>query len=192
MKTLRISIIFFVMMTILMGGIYPLVVTTIAQAAFLQRANGSIVVDAAGTPRGSALVGQSFDDSRYFWGRLSAVGYNGASSGGSNYGINNPKLLEATSARMTALKQADPAQTAEPPVDLVTASASGLDPHISLAAADYQAGRVATARNMAIDTVQGYINAHTQQPFLGIIGQPVVNVLTLNMALDAHEPAKSR
>ena len=190
MKTLRISIVFFVLMTILMGGIYPLVVTTIAQATFPQRANGSIIVDATGAARGSALVGQSFDDPRYFWGRLSAVDYNAASSGGSNYGINNPKLTQATTARMNTLKQANPDQTAPAPVDLVTASASGLDPHISVAAARYQAGRVASARRMPADTVQSYINAHTQQPFLGIIGQPVVNVVTLNMALDTYEPAK--
>lgn len=190
MKILRTSIIFFAVITILTGCIYPLVVTAIAQVAFPQRANGSIVFDATGAARGSTLVGQSFDDPRYFWARLSAVDYNAASSGGSNYGVNNPQLLETTAKRVAALRKADPAQTASPPVDLVTASASGLDPHISLAAAGYQAGRVARARGLPVETVQGYINAHTQQPFLGIIGQPVVNVLTLNMALDAHEPTK--
>lgn len=190
MKTFRISFVFFVLITILVGGVYPIVVTTIAQAAFPNRANGSLIVDSAGAARGSSLVGQSFDDPRYFWGRLSAVDYNAASSGGSNYGINNPKLAEAVTARMAALKQADHAQTTRPPVDLVTASASGLDPHISITAAKYQAARVARARGLKIDTLEGYINAHTQHPFLGIIGQPIVNVVTLNMALDMHEPAK--
>jgi K+-transporting ATPase ATPase C chain len=178
--------------TILTGLIYPLVVTGIAQVVFPRQANGSLIVR-NGQPVGSALIGQPFDDPKYFWGRLSATSpapytaFNGdkqTGSSGSNYGPLNPALLEAVQTRIKALQDADPGNTAPVPVDLVTASGSGLDPHISPAAAAYQVGRVARARGLNEETVRQLVAQHTEGRTLGLLGEPRVNVLVLNLALD--------
>ena len=178
--------------TLLTGLIYPLVVTGIAQVALLWQANGSLIVQ-HGQPVGSALIGQPFDDPKYFWGRLSATSpapytaFNAdkqTGSSGSNYGPLNPALLEAVQARIKALKDADPSNTAAVPVDLVTASASGLDPHISPAAAAYQGSRVARARGLREDAVRQLVARHTAGRTFGLLGEPRVNVLELNLALD--------
>ncbi|MBM7844590.1 potassium-transporting ATPase subunit KdpC [Herpetosiphon giganteus] len=175
-----------IIFSVLTGIIYPALVTVIAQVAFPSQANGSLI-EQAGVQRGSALVGQQFDQAGYFWGRLSATGpvpYNAAASSGSNYGPLNPSLAEAVQARIDALKAADPSNQLPIPVDLVTASASGLDPEISPAAASYQVQRVATARGLTPSQIQQLVEQHTSQPTLGILGEPRVNVLQLNMALD--------
>jgi K+-transporting ATPase ATPase C chain len=178
--------------TILTGLVYPLVVTGIAQVIFPSQANGSLIVR-NGQPVGSALIGQSFDDPKYFWGRLSATSpapytaFNAdklTGSSGSNYGPLNPALLEAVQARIKALQEADPTNTAPIPVDLVTASGSGLDPHMSPAAAAYQVGRVAQARGLRADAVRQLVAQHTEGRTLGLLGEPRVNVLALNLALD--------
>jgi len=166
--------------------VYPLVVTGIAQVVFPRTANGSLIVD-ADKAVGSDLIGQPFDDPKYFWSRPSATSpmpYNGASSSGSNQGPRNPALADAVRDRIAALRSADPGNTGPVPVDLVTASGSGLDPHISVAAADYQVARVAKARNMSIDDVRSIVAANTSGRTFGILGEPRVNVLTLNRALD--------
>lgn len=183
---LRPAVVLLVMMTILTGVVYPLVVTGVAQVAFPYQANGSVVV-AEGQTVGSELVGQNFDQPQYFWGRLSATGgvaYNGAASSGSNYGPLNPALTETAQARVDALQAADPANTAPIPVELVTASASGLDPHISPAAAEYQVARVARERGVDETTVRNLVTQHTEGRTFGILGEPTVNVLALNLALD--------
>jgi K+-transporting ATPase ATPase C chain len=172
--------------TIVTGIIYPLAVTGIAQVIFPQQANGSIITK-NGKAVGSKLFGQQFDDRKYFWGRLSATGpypYNGAASSGSNLGPNNPNLTAAVDARIKALHEAEPGNTAKIPVDLVTASGSGLDPHISPAAAEYQVKRVAKARGLEDAKVRNIVAKNTQGRWLGLIGEPVVNVLELNLALD--------
>jgi K+-transporting ATPase ATPase C chain len=169
--------------TIITGVIYPLVVTSIAQVAFPHQANGSLIV-IDGKTYGSELIGQQFDDPKYFWGRLSAAAYNAAASSGSNYGPANPALIEMVQARMDALKAADPDNTRPVPVDLVTTSASGLDPQISVAAALYQVHRVATARGLDEVRVQSLVEKHTERRQFGILGEPRVNVLLLNLALD--------
>ena len=178
--------------TILTGLVYPLVVTGLAQVIFPRQANGSLMVR-NGQPVGSALIGQSFDDPKYFWGRLSATSpapytaFNGdklTGSSGSNYGPLNPALLEAVQTRIKALQEADPTNTAPIPVDLVTASGSGLDPHMSPAAAAYQVGRVAQARGLRADAVRQLVAQHTEGRTLGLLGEPRVNVLALNLALD--------
>ena len=178
--------------TILTGLVYPLVVTGIAQVVFPRQANGSLIVR-NGQPVGSALIGQPFDDPKYFWGRLSATspaGYTAfnadkqTGSSGSNYCPLNPALLEAAQTRIKALQEADPGNTAPIPVDLVTASGSGLDPHISPAAAAYQVGRVAQARGLSEGPVRQLVTQHTEGRTLGLLGEPRVNVLALNLALD--------
>lgn len=183
------AITLFAVLTLLTGVVYPLVVTGIGQLLFPRAANGSILaVD--GKPVGSALIGQSFTAAQYFWGRPSATGpfpYNAVVSSGSNLGPLNPALAEAVKARIAALKAADPGNDGPVPVDLVTASGSGLDPDISLAAARYQAARVANARSLPADTVQALIEQHAQRPWLGFLGEPRVNVLRLNLALDRRE-----
>jgi potassium-transporting ATPase KdpC subunit len=177
---------------VLTGLLYPLVVTGIAQALFPAQANGSLIV-AGGQARGSALIGQPFDDPRYFWGRLSATGvhpYNafnadaGAGSSGSNLGPLNPAIGEAAQARIDALRAADPAATGPVPVDLITASGSGLDPHISPAAAAFQLRRVAQARGLDEEQLRGLVAQYTEGRSLGLFGEPRVNVLRLNLALD--------
>ena len=155
---------------------------------FAHAANGSILA-VNGKPVGSALIGQSFTGAQYFWGRPSATGpqpYNGAASSGSNLGPLNPALRDAVKARIAALRAADPANDQPVPIDLVTASGSGLDPDISLAAARYQVARVAKARSLPAETVQALIEQHAERPWLGIFGAPRVNVLHLNLALDGH------
>jgi potassium-transporting ATPase KdpC subunit len=187
MEQLRPALASFVLFTVLTGVIYPLAVTGIAQAVFPVQANGSVIVK-DGKPVGSRLIGQPFDDPRYFWSRLSATSpqpYNGASSSGSNYGPLNDALMDAVRGRVDALKAADPTNTLPIPVDLVTASGSGLDPHISPAAARYQVGRVARARGLSEQKVAALVARHTTGRQWSVLGEPVVNVLELNLALDA-------
>ena len=172
--------------TVITGFIYPLVVTGIAQVIFPGKANGSIIAK-NGKAVGSDLLGQQFEDPKYFWGRLSATTpypYNGGSSSGSNLGPNNPDLMKAVQARIQALREADPGNTAKIPVDLVTASGSGLDPHISPAAAAYQVQRVAKLRGMDEAKVSALVAANTEGRQFWILGEPTVNVLKLNLALD--------
>jgi potassium-transporting ATPase KdpC subunit len=175
-----------VILSVLTGVVYPLVITGIAQLAFPHAANGSLI-GPDGKTVGSELIGQPFDDPKYFWSRPSATSpqpYNGLGSSGSNQGARNPALADAVKDRIKALRDADPGNNATVPVDLVTASGSGLDPHISIAAAAYQAPRVARARGMPIDQVMALVSAHTEGRTFGVIGEPRVNVLELNLALD--------
>jgi len=180
---IRPALTIFAMLTIITGVIYPLVVTGISQIIFPSQSNGSIIA-VNGKAAGSELVGQQFDDPSYFWGRVSAVGYNADLSSGSNYGPMNPALLVSVQARIDALQAADPDNTLPIPVDLVTASASGLDPHISVAAALYQVHRVASARGLSEADVQSLVEQNTEGRQFGIFGEPRVNVLLLNLALD--------
>jgi len=182
---IRPALLMLVVLTVITGVIYPLVVTGIAQLVFPHQANGSLIVR-HGVVVGSSWIGQEFSDPKYFWGRLSATSppYNASASSGSNLGPTNPALFDAVKTRIAALRKADSTATSPVPVDLVTASASGLDPHISLAAAEYQVARVARARALPLDAVHARIRAHTTQRFLGVIGEPVVNVLELNLDLD--------
>jgi potassium-transporting ATPase KdpC subunit len=186
----RPAITLLLVLSVITGLIYPLAVTGVAQVVFPERARGSLLTQ-NGKVMGSELIGQSFSDPRHFWGRLSAtspMAYNAANSGGSNLGPNNPALVDAVKARLQALHNADPAQSSPVPVDLVTASASGLDPHISRAAADYQIARVARARSFPEGRVRALVDQCTEGPWLGFLGEPRVNVLRLNMALDAIQP----
>ncbi len=176
-----------VFFTILTGLAYPALVTGLAQVFFPRQANGSLIVR-EGNPIGSKLIGQPFSDPKYFWGRLSATTpypYNAANSGGSNLGPTNPALLDEVAARIKALHEADPGNPAPVPVDLVTSSASGLDPDISPAAAYYQAARVARVRHLNLGRVRTLISQHITNRQFGILGEPRVNVLKLNLALDA-------
>jgi potassium-transporting ATPase KdpC subunit len=187
MKTLiRPAVSLFVALTVVTGVVYPLLVTGVAKVAFSDQAAGSLIVK-DGMAIGSSLIGQNFSDPKYFWGRPSATSpmpYNAAGSGGSNQGPLNPVLVDAVKGRIEALKAADPGNTAPVPVDLVTASASGLDPHISVAAARYQAARVARVRGIAPATVDELIGSNTEGRLFGLLGEPRVNVLALNLALD--------
>jgi K+-transporting ATPase ATPase C chain len=173
-------------MTILLGIAYPLLITGIARLAFPREAEGSLIHE-DGKLIGSMLIGQSFSDAKYFWGRPSATSpqpYNGLASGGSNLGPLNPALVDAVKANSKALHDVDPDNQQPTPVDLVTASGSGLDPEISIAGAHYQATRVARARNLPLARVEELITAHQQERLLGFIGEQRVNVLELNLALD--------
>jgi potassium-transporting ATPase KdpC subunit len=184
---LRPALLLLLVMTVLTGILYPLVVTGIAQVLFPGQAAGSLV-NRDGKAIGSSLIGQAFTDPGHFWSRPSATTpqpYNGTASGGSNLGPLNPALLDAVKARLAALRTADPGNSAPVPVDLVTASASGLDPDISVAAAVYQAARVARARGLPPERVRALIAAHTAGRLLAVLGEPRVNVLELNLALDA-------
>jgi len=184
---LRSAAILLALLTVLTGVIYPLVVTGIAQVAFHYKANGSLIEQKDDKCLGSELIGQPFDEPGYFWGRLSATtpfSYNAAASSGSNYGPLNPALLDGIQKRIDALKVADPENTQPIPVDLVTYSASGLDPHISVAAALYQVPRVARQRGLSQTRVLAQVNRFTQGRQVGIFGEPRVNVLLLNQALD--------
>jgi potassium-transporting ATPase KdpC subunit len=189
---LRPAFMLLLVLTVITGLIYPLTVTGIAQVVFPHQANGSLIT-INGKTYGSELIGQQFDAPKYFWGRLSATGdfpYNAfntetlTASSGSNYGPLNPALTKAAQARIDALKAADPNNTLPIPVDLVTASGSGLDPHISVAAAQYQIHRVAEARGMSVEDVVALVNKYTQGLQFGFLGEPRVNVLELNLALD--------
>jgi K+-transporting ATPase ATPase C chain len=186
-QQLRSAVIVLALLTVLTGIIYPLVVTGIAQVVFHHQANGSLIESQDGKYLGSELIGQPFDDPSYFWGRLSATEpfpYNAASSSGSNYGPLNPALLDGIQKRVEALKAADPGNNQPIPVDLVTHSASGLDPHISIAAALYQVPRVARQRGLSQTQVLALVNRFTQGRQFGILGEPRVNVLLLNQVLD--------
>ena len=186
-RQLRSAVIFLAIFTIVTGVIYPLVVTGISQVVFHHQANGSLIESKDGKYIGSELIGQSFDKAGYFWGRPSATmpfPYNAASSSGSNYGPLNPALLDGIDNRIDALKAADPGNSRPIPVDLVTYSASGLDPHISIAAALYQVPRVARQRGLSETQVLALVKRFTQGRQLGILGEPRVNVLLLNQALD--------
>ena len=186
MNIIRPAIVSLFVFTVLTGIIYPLGVTGIAQLLFPAQANGSLVVK-NGKPIGSALIGQPFDDPKYFWGRLSATApfpYNSASSSGSNLAQSNPALLEQVKGRISELKNADPETTAPLPADLATASGSGLDPHISPAAAEYQIRRIARARGLDEAKVRTLAANYTEGRQFGILGEPRVNVLVLNLALD--------
>ena len=186
LKELKPAFVMLLALTVLTGILYPLLVTGIAQGLFPDAANGSLIKQ-NGKLAGSALIGQPFSDPKYFWGRPSATGpmpYNAAASSGSNQGPLNPALEDAVKARIATLKAADPSQTEPIPVDLVTASASGLDPHISPAAAAWQAPRIARLRGLSFDSVRGLVAQHTQGRQFGVLGEARVNVLRLNLALD--------
>ena len=186
-KLLRQSFLMLLVMTVITGVLYPLAATGLSRLTFAHQADGSLITR-DGKPVGSALIGQSFDDPRYFWGRPSATApnpYNGGASSGSNQGPTNPALVDAVKQRIAALRDADPGNHAPVPVDLVTASGSGLDPQISPAAAQYQVARVARLRRLDVAQVQALVSAHTQGRQLGVLGEPRVNVLELNLALDA-------
>jgi K+-transporting ATPase ATPase C chain len=176
----------FLLLSVLTGIVYPLLVTGVAQLAFPEKANGSLI-RGEGVSAGSELVGQPFDDPKYFWGRLSATPdfpYNAASSSGSNLGPSNPALMEAVKARVAALQKADPENTSSIPIDLVTSSGSGLDPHLSPAAVLYQVSRVARARGLSEDRVRQLVGQFIEPRQWGFLGEPRVNVLKLNLSLD--------
>ncbi len=176
------------LLSLITGAIYPVVVTVLAQTLFADKAKGSLIKNQQGKIMGSELIGQAFSDPKYFWGRPSATApqpYNGAASSGSNFGPGNPALADAVTKRIKALKVVDPGNNAPVPVDLVTASASGLDPHISLAAAKYQVGRIARIRQLASKQVQELVQQMIEARQWGVLGEPRVNVLQLNQALDA-------
>lgn len=184
---LRPALVLFVLLSLLTGVAYPLVVTGIARAVFPKQAAGSLV-EQGGQVVGSLLVGQNFSDPKHFWGRPSAtspMANNAGASSGSNQGPLNPALADAVKGRVAALRAADPGNTEPVPVDLVTASASGLDPEISIAAAEYQAARVARTRGLPVERVRSLIGEHSRGRLFGFLGEPRVNVLALNLALDA-------
>jgi potassium-transporting ATPase KdpC subunit len=185
MSQLRPALVVLALLTLLTGVVYPLLVTGIAQAAFPNQANGSLIKQGDHVV-GSSLIGQEFEDPKYFWGRLSATtpAYNAGSSSGSNLGPLNPALKDEVKGRADALRAADPGNTAPIPVDLVTSSGSGLDPHVSPAAAYFQVNRVATTRKLDEARVKALVDAHVEGRALGVLGEPVVNVLLLNLALD--------
>jgi potassium-transporting ATPase KdpC subunit len=184
-SVLRPALVLFAVLTLVTGLLYPLLVTGVAQAVFPHQANGSLI-QRDGQTVGSELIGQSFSQPGHFWSRPSAtgpMGYNAGASSGSNLGPSSPALAEAVKSRIEALRAVDPENTAPVPVDLVTASASGLDPHISLAAARYQVARVARVRGLAPDAVNALVDQHTEHSLFGFLGEPRVNVLALNLAL---------
>lgn len=187
MSAIRPALVLLGLFTFLTGLVYPAVVTGVAQALFADAANGSLI-EVQGQARGSRLIGQPFSSPGYFWSRPSATGpvpYNGASSSGSNLGPLNPALIDAVKQRVAALAESSAGHTGAVPVDLVTASASGLDPHISPAGALYQVERVAKARGLAVAQVRKLVEDHTEPRTLGVLGEPRVNVLELNLALDS-------
>jgi len=188
-RQLRPVLMVFLLLTIVTGIIYPLLVTGVVQLAFPEKANGSLIRRGGGYA-GSELIGQPFDDLKYFWGRLSATPdfpYNSASSSGSNLGPSNPALVEAVKARLEALQKADPENKSSVPIDLLTSSGSGLDPHITPAAAFYQVSRVARARGIPEDQIRGLVEGFIESRQWGFLGEPRVNVLRLNLALDRQQ-----
>lgn len=185
-KQLRPVFMVFLLLSVLTGIVYPLLVAGVAQLAFPEKANGSLIRGEGGSA-GSELVGQPFDDPKYFWGRLSATPdfpYNAASSSGSNLGPSNPALVEAVKARVAAFQKADPENTSSIPIDLVTSSGSGLDPHLSPAAVLYQVSRVARARGLSEDRVRQLVGQFIEPRQWGFLGEPRINVLKLNLSLD--------
>lgn len=187
-KLIRPAISVFLLLSALTGAVYPVVVTGIGKAAFSEAAGGSLIYKQDGKPVGSALIGQNFSSPKYFWGRPSATGpqpYNAAASSGSNQGPLNPVLGDAVKARVEALRAADPDNQQPVPVDLVTASGSGLDPHISPEAAEFQVARVARERQLSVEEVRQLVARHTEGRQWGLFGEPRVHVLRLNLALDA-------
>jgi K+-transporting ATPase ATPase C chain len=190
MDQIRPALVVLALLTLVTGVAYPLIVTGIAQVVFPAQANGSLILR-DGKPVGSGLIGQRFDDPKYFWGRLSATApfpYNAGASSGSNLGPINPALHAAAKGRIDALREADPSNHAPIPVDIVTASGSGLDPDISPAAAFYQVPRVARARSLDEERVREFVHIHIRHRQLGVLGEPRVNVLRLNLALDGMTP----
>jgi K+-transporting ATPase ATPase C chain len=188
-RLIRNALTMLVVMTVITGLIYPMVATGVAQVLFPHQANGSLI-ERDGKPIGSELIGQNFDDPKYFWGRPSATTpqpYNGTASNGSNLGPTNTALRDAVQQRIDALRKADPGNTAPVPADLVTASGSGLDPEITPAAAQYQVARVARIRHLSEQQVQTLVAQFTQGRQLGLLGEPRVNVLQLNLALDGQQ-----
>ncbi|OZI61981.1 potassium-transporting ATPase subunit C [Bordetella genomosp. 11] len=189
---LRPALVVFAILAIVTGLAYPYATTGVSQLLFPREANGSLI-EQDGRVLGSSLIGQQFSSPKYFWGRLSATApmpYNASASGGSNLGPRNPALADAAKARIEALRAADPGNTKPIPVDLVSASGSGLDPDIGIAAADYQIERVARARNLSTLEVARRVEAHTRRPFFGLLGEPVVNVLALNLDLDGIKASR--
>ena len=189
LKQLKPALVLIIVFTVLTGLLYPLLVTGIAQVVFPGKANGSLLMK-DGKAVGSELIGQPFSDPKYFWSRLSATGpfaYNAGASTGSNYGPLNPALFDAVKKRVQDLRAADPNNEQPIPVDLVTASGSGLDPHISVAAALYQIPRVARSRNVSEESLRVLVNQHTEGRQFGFLGEPRVNVLKLNLALDGNQ-----
>lgn len=187
-EQLKTSVLMVLIFSVVTGLAYPLAITGVAQLAFPRQAGGSLIMR-DGTAVGSELIGQSFEAAEYFWGRPSATSpapYNGGASGGSNLALGNPAQLDALRIRVAKLRAADPEQGAAVPLDLVTASGSGLDPHISPAAAAYQAARVARARGLTLEEVRGLVAAATELPQWGLLGEARVNVLRLNLALDGR------
>jgi K+-transporting ATPase ATPase C chain len=187
LRTFKDALLMLVALTVVTGVIYPLIVTGIARGVFPSQAGGSLI-ERDGKAVGSALIGQRFSEPKYFWSRPSATGpmpYNAGASSGSNQGPLNPALHDAVKGRIEALQKADPDNKSKVPVDLVTASSSGLDPHITPAAAEYQVGRVAKARGLAPEKVRALLAEHTEGRQFGFLGEPRVNVLKLNLALDA-------
>ncbi|AOL15126.1 TPA: potassium-transporting ATPase subunit KdpC [Enterobacter asburiae] len=187
MTMLRPAILLFILLSLITGGLYPLVTTALGQWWFKDRANGSLIMQ-NGESRGSRLIGQNFTDARYFQGRPSATAespYNPMASGGSNLAGSNPELDKAVAERVAALRAANPQASREVPVELVTASASGLDYSLTPAAAAWQIPRVAAARQLTVEQVSRLVAEHTQKPLVSFIGMPVVNIVELNLALDA-------
>jgi K+-transporting ATPase ATPase C chain len=186
-ETLRPAVASLALFTLLCGVAYPIFSTAMLQSLFASQAQGSLITGKDGKPLGSELIGQNFSDPKYFWGRLSATGpyaYNASASSGSNLGSNSPALIDAVKGRVDALKAADSSNNKPIPVDLATASGSGLDPHISLAAAEYQLARVAKARGISEVAVRQLMEKFSENRQLGVFGEPTINVLKLNLALD--------
>nr|WP_258554402.1 potassium-transporting ATPase subunit KdpC [Oligella urethralis] len=185
---LKPALLLFVVLSIILGIVYPLAMTALSQTLMPSQANGSLYKDDQGKVIGSSLIGQNFDDPKYLWGRPSAANYDAKASSGSNLGPLNPELVQTVQAAMSKLKASDPDNTAAVPLALVSASGSGLDPHISPASAKWQVNRIAKQRGIRAELVQKVIDEHTQGPQFGLFGDPVVNVLAVNMALDKLNP----